>query len=81
MKRYDDMGLPMDGYNYYQHIVDPNAGIAPTFAFTMTYDHVVRVMHGIVYVLMCLQLPEDNDFKKEKMNAEGMGQFLYVING
>jgi len=54
MKRYDDMGLPMDGYNYYQHIVDPNAGIAPTFAFTMTYDHVVRVMHGIVYVLMCL---------------------------
>jgi len=43
MKRYDDMGIPMDGYNYYQHIVDANAGGQPTFAFTMTYDHVVQV--------------------------------------
>jgi len=57
MQRFDDMGLPIDGYNYYQHVVDANSGGAPQFAYTVTYDHVVN-------------LPEDNDFKLNKMNAE-----------
>jgi len=57
MQRFDDMGLPIDGYNYYQHVVDANSGGAPQFAYTVTYDHVVN-------------LPEDNDFKQKKLNAE-----------
>ena len=44
MKRYDDMGLPIDGYNYYQHVVDPNSGGAPSFSFTTTYDKVQKVI-------------------------------------
>jgi len=43
MQRFDEMGLPIDGYNYYQHVVDANSGGQPQFAFTVTYDHVVNV--------------------------------------
>ena len=54
MQRFDDMGLPIDGYNYYQHVVDANAGGQPQFAFTVSYDHVVNVSEKIEFFeLIC----------------------------
>eukprot|EP01017_Pseudomicrothorax_dubius_P010511 TRINITY_DN13769_c0_g1_i1.p1 TRINITY_DN13769_c0_g1~~TRINITY_DN13769_c0_g1_i1.p1 ORF type:complete len:487 (+),score=201.95 TRINITY_DN13769_c0_g1_i1:84-1544(+) len=57
MKRYDENGLPIDGYNYYQHLAEEEEGPAPMFEFQAQYAKVP-------------DLEPDIDYKPEEMNDE-----------
>jgi len=56
-KLYDENGIPMDGYNYYQHLKEPGSGGPATFSFTAQYDKAP-------------ELAADIDLKPKEMTPE-----------
>jgi len=65
-KLYDENGIPVDGYNYYQHLKEPGSGGPATFSYVAEYE----------------KLPEiavDIDLKPKEMTPEQL-EVLAALN-
>eukprot|EP00331_Platyophrya_macrostoma_P024927 CAMPEP_0176445708 /NCGR_PEP_ID=MMETSP0127-20121128/23874_1 /TAXON_ID=938130 /ORGANISM="Platyophrya macrostoma, Strain WH" /LENGTH=681 /DNA_ID=CAMNT_0017831569 /DNA_START=30 /DNA_END=2078 /DNA_ORIENTATION=- len=85
-KRYDENGLPLDGYNYYQHIADPSKGGAPDFVFVAEYKETRKIAKDIDINVEELtpeqrEVYEALEFEGEGAYEELEDDFLDMITG